>query len=139
MGDLVVRAILLVPQAGALPGLLAEGPCGARPPLVYRELNVEQRYDAATIARLRLGNWSERGQRASDVEAALVLAWRGAVVPDGRDRAARILRGRGWWSNTPTRLRRWITGDFTATHLLDPKAPVRVVLVDADGREVPRG
>ena len=82
-----MRAILLVPSEAHRDRLLATGPCEATPPMAWQHWHS--------------GRWIAPGGKLSAVEfmkleddppVALVLAWAGAVVAEGCDRAARVLR-----------------------------------------------
>lgn len=79
-----VWAVLLVPAEGH-EALLAEGPCGARPPVAVRQ---EMAYGPA-----RWHPWPDAGNHDRDTPisdvlgrghpVALVLAWDGKLVPAG--------------------------------------------------------
>ena len=71
------RAILLVPSPGDPHGLLAPGACGAVPPTV-----------ACFLDKIEGACWMDDPDMKP---AALVLAWNGRAVPEGCDRAIRVL------------------------------------------------
>ena len=92
-----MRAILLVPSEAHRDRLLATGPCEATPPMAWQHWHS--------------GRWIAPGGKLSAVEfvkleddppVALVLAWAGAAVPEGCDRAARVLASSAWSSKWPT-------------------------------------
>ena len=112
----MIAAILLVPAEGDPHGLLAEGPCGARPPMAW-------------LRGRRDGIWRPAPWFPDEREPlwALVLAWDGQPVAEGMDRATRIdphYRGVAWASarNLGAEMERLDYGTL--------------VLLDADGREV---
>jgi len=88
MGEIV--AVLVAAGPGS--PLLAEGTCGARPPLVHRSSRETSRLSDSEWERLALGQWSPRGMQSGDTESALVLWWDGALVPEGWDRLQRAVR-----------------------------------------------
>jgi hypothetical protein len=95
-----VKAILLVPSDAFRVALLADGPCGARVPrLVWMPVMRFETDETAPLGGYAHptddGSWeewddSDDWQRVAD-KVALVLAWDGAVVREGRDRAAYAL------------------------------------------------
>jgi hypothetical protein len=95
-----VKAILLVPSDAFRVALLADGPCGARVPrLVWMPVMRFETDETAPLGGYAHptddGSWeewddSDDWQRVAD-KVALVLAWDGAVVREGRDRAAYVL------------------------------------------------
>lgn len=111
-GDAKVHTILLVLCPGDSHGLLRLGLCGTSPPMT----------------------WLRNG------DAALVLAWEGAVVPEGMDR----LRRRVWDLGCSTEL--WVgvsemtlTLEQVAVLVQERAAPLlggRCVMLDVKGREV---
>lgn len=125
----MIASILLVPIN--LPRLLAPGVCGSRVPMMG-DLNG----DGAP--------WTPCTDPEDDdlyAHRGLVIAYHGAIVPEGVDRAKRALtntraEGGWWWTDTPRRLRCWLDGDMCAGFLIHPQTPVRVVLLGADDREV---
>ncbi len=107
-----VHDVLLVPAEGDPHGLLAEGPCGARPPMAWSGHAV--------------AGWRSGWPPAWASHRALVLAWGGKPVPvsDGWLRCSHITvplmeQGRGF--------------DVLRDALADVG---KVVLLDAEGREV---
>ena len=111
--------ILLVPAKGDT-ALLAREPCGGRVPTMTHG-------DGCAT-------WGDYGGDCPCGARELVIAYKGQPVPIGVGRAAGVL-GKWWWDNSPTRLRRWLAGDRTATYLLDPASGVRVVVAEAVGNE----
>ena len=73
MSDIV--AVLVVPAEGDPGGLLADGVAGSSPPYVG------------------LGPAYEPGRPGGEPEWALPLWWDGALVPEGYDRARRVVAG----------------------------------------------
>jgi len=116
-----IAGVLLVPDD---PALLADGPCGARPPVV--------------IQHPHEGTWHDYGRGARD-RRALVLAWDGKPVHEGLDRVLRT------WLDHQNLTEVWMEHMETVADVVPmAKAVPRwlectLVLVDADGREVPRG
>lgn len=78
----MITTVLVVPVEGDPAGLLAEGKCGARPPTAYHHPGSIDVIPAPVWLPMHVS------PRPGD---ALVLAWAGKVVPEGRDRAARTL------------------------------------------------
>jgi hypothetical protein len=83
----VIAAVLVIPAEGDPGGLLREGPCGARPPTVCRRRYEDNEAESwrpflPDLAPKRTGWRTER---------ALVLAWGGDVVAEGRNSAARAV------------------------------------------------
>jgi len=131
-----IAAVLLVPTDGDPLGLLAEGPCGARPPIasIWRSSQGNtwiaggwQRYSEAALKQLRVS--------PREPDFALVLAWDRKPVAAGLDRLERAA-----WAALghaePTMLG-W--SDATLPWLrenLPPRGVGALVLLDAEGREV---
>lgn len=118
---MTIAAILILP-ADDEPGLLATGPCGARPPTAY----------VAYRDGKRFGPWRESGW-AMDVEDgdALVLAWGGDWLPEGIDRARRC----GAWDDTERRVKAYLAGDYSAAHVVHPDIG-EVLFLDDAGNEL---
>jgi hypothetical protein len=115
---MTVHAILLIPGPGH-EALLADGPCGARPPTVW-----EHR-----------GTWGRVRLRGKPKRLALVLAWEGDAVPEGMDRANRA-RGR---SPETTNHYPVIFGSARALGTNCEASGIgTIVLLDSEGREVER-
>lgn len=122
-----IHAVLLIPAEDDPHGLLAEGPCGARPPIWTDEL-----MDALT------GEFYVRRQ-------ALVLAWGGQVLSESLDRAARIasraeegpLNERAWGRNPA--LVEDIVDLVPYFELLARRLGCTLLRLDSEGREVPHG
>ena len=126
-----VHAVLLAPHEGDPHGLLAEGPCGARPPRAWfaqccRRLVPEPHSSARYCGYC---------DTPSDVIQGLVLAWGGKPVPQGLD----------WLVLAPEVTRTWVShvvgvalGWWPADRdlLTDHQFPGKLVLLDAEGREV---
>ena len=96
-------ALLLVPSEAWRDRLLATGPCGAMVPMAWQHWHS--------------GRWIAPGGKLSAVEfvkleddppVALVLAWAGAAVPEGCDRAARVLLAREGHGDACTTAPEWI-------------------------------
>jgi hypothetical protein len=117
-----IKAILLVPAEDDPHGLLAEGPCGARPPLAC--------WDGE-----RWRSWTDNGWWWPVVPGrrALVLAWGGKTVAEGLDRANRVWVGR--WCGY---LLDWSVDDVReyGAALVIHLGGGTLVLLDAEGREV---
>jgi len=124
-----IAAVLLVPAAGDPLGLLREGPCGARPPMVAR-WDHEDTWTHGYHGR----SYSPRDAVPS-VRFALALAWDGAPVAEAIDR---------WWRSPGNDVETDLAAEAVARLLLqggdlgtfDPGGTL--VLLDADGREVQR-
>ncbi|NDC89397.1 MAG: hypothetical protein EB075_11455 [Bacteroidetes bacterium] len=154
-----VHAVLLVPEQGDPHGLLADGPCGARPPMAIRRTyprvvhesnewgdptyNGEkceacgQSWPCETPGKVESEGhvrW-QPGNRHTTVPDALVLAWGGKAVPEGMDRLGR----------SPGKCETGWVREVVAVHLgqrpddsdalTDPDLPGTLVLLDAEGRE----
>jgi len=124
----VIRAILLIPADGDPHGLLAAGPCGARPPVMWNgRVN-----GGADVWQPHPGT---PGTARYDLQA-LVLAWDGEVVPVGC-----LLATRPTTANLRTvedvvggvLSGRWTTADLRGVLR---KPGTALVCLDADGREV---
>lgn len=89
------KAILLVPSSKYQDDLLREGPCGARAPRAWRYgvLDGKPIMDLATPwSDAQPEPWLLDPEHGDPCwQGALVLAWGGVVVPEGCDRAARVL------------------------------------------------
>ena len=121
-----VHVVLLVPAEGDPHGLLADGPCGARPPLVYRSRGCGVGHPDTWQSH---SEFVRRGEcyMCDFPEEALVLFWDGKLVPEGMDRAARVdphYRSEAWASARALgqEMERLKYGTF--------------VLLDTEGREV---
>lgn len=149
-----VHAVLLVPAEGDPHGLLAEGPCGARPPMVVK---VGDRWYNPWLS-LHRGVPNEQEVRPTDpyvvhrltewaidaipLPTALVLAWDGKPVPVLWDWSAdgvrvmfncvvRVLEAALGWSAYEDDLDSDDVGVLT-----DHRLPGTLVLLDGEGREV---
>jgi hypothetical protein len=121
-------AILLIPAEGDPKGLLAGGPCGARPPLAGRHAGHWYEYEEDGALALAVqgddGHWAEPACDA----VALVLAWNGEPVAAGVDRAWRAFEGSPYLGQGLAILLRSLR-DW-------PDTRGTIVLVDADGKEL---
>jgi hypothetical protein len=117
-----IKGVLLVPAEGDPHELLAEGPCGARPPVAC--------WDGE-----RWRSWADNGWWCPLVPArrALVLAWDGKDIKEGYAWASRAASCAWLGYLVGCALGRW-TDELNG--LLDPDLPGALVLIDADGREV---
>lgn len=139
---ITVIAVLLKPGKG--PGdesLLADGACGARPP-------VAKKYECRQVDSCGQHQWwpidhaphvkcdcpGEWLQAAYPTTLALVLAWEGKPVPEGLDRHNHLP---GRWVDTARRVRAYLAGDYSATHVVNPDLGT-IVLLDENFREVER-
>ena len=117
-----ISTLLLVPAEGDPHGLLAKGPCGARPPTMERHTHKDggscwRGVDQCTRARLLV---------ATPVRA-LVLAHEGEPVPEGCDRAARA------WSTIC--VEEWVSGILAGRP--QPQLPGGTLLaLDPSGRDI---
>ncbi len=130
-----VHAILLVPAEGDPLGLLAEGPCGARPPMAMRGVCPHHGrgpwWDedfagewCATWGGDEHCNWHITRERA------LVLAWDGTPVAEGLDRADRC------FTLTPRAHEDWVIGVLRGAVPWGYAQKATVVLLDEHGKEV---
>lgn len=111
-------AVLLVPAEGDPLGLLAEGPCGARPPVAHRY--GLPRLMLAPDARVRWLGAHER-IRGVPAERALVLAWDGKPVVEGIDRLARLTPSTlaaEEWPDGYARAPAWLTHSGSLPHIV---------------------
>lgn len=86
----MTRAILLVPAPEYRDALLREGPCGSRPPTAWRPWCEDYGSPTGGAWSSEWATYEDRDDSPED-SAALVLAWDGAAVAEGCDRAARTL------------------------------------------------
>ena len=113
--------MLVVPAKGDPGGLLARGACSSAPPICSRSWHED--------------HWVSRWVEWESDEA-LPLWWDGALVPEGWDRLVRAQR-RASDSGPlypPEPAMAWI--NVATTYAVWIGLASRVVLVDADGREV---
>ena len=132
-----IKGILLVPEEGDLHDLLAEGPCGARPPWAAR---------CATCQRWVGGDGEGLTCHCFPGPAipnALVLAWDGEPVWQGIDAVNRVSCTR--ISSTAFILDGvgdaalgggYVLGVLAGYPRSQPDLPGSIVLLDAEGREV---
>jgi hypothetical protein len=124
-----VVGVLVEAAEGDPGGLLAYGACGATPPVCSRRWR-EERW---------IPYWVEQ-----ECEEALPLWWGGALVPGGWSRAREVAMTRPMATGLWLALGAWGPGrvpDEAAARLLARELVAnglgsRVVLVDADGRDV---
>ena len=145
-----VHAVLLVPEDGDPLGLLADGPCGARPPMVWLVKwwtweGYDQVQRTAWMTESRFDMMDEE-TLAGSASRALVIAWDGEPVAEGADRLARMpgmeskaANAEGWPDGT-IRAPAWLThGDGLAylAHWLPSMAAHlgTIILLDEHGRE----
>ena len=133
-----VQAVLLIPAAGDPHGLLREGPCGARPPMVYEGWEGDPLRSWWTTASAT-ANASARFYPSRAHRRALVLAWDGEPVAEGLGRLRRA--GKGWpWAEPHWHVKRTLGGVHGAVSRLRSLVAANdagtIVLLDADGREV---
>lgn len=81
-----MTGILYVPSEGHRERVLGDGPCGSRPPTAWQAW---RRWDPASGIFFPIDPPEWRFTTASGT--ALVLAYKGSVVPEGVDRLARVL------------------------------------------------
>ena len=119
-----IHAVLLVPEPNDPHGLLAEGPCGARPPIAY--------------IPNRGWKWTE-GPCAEEFPTgrALVLAWDGEPVAEALTPFRRTEGVTREWASVVVVVA--LAGpsdpDFR-DYVGDHELPGTLVLLDAEGREV---
>lgn len=127
-----IAAIILIPTN---PEMLAEGPCGARPPGAW--LLGAKTDTPRWIAWKSHTEWQRNGgafcARGDDPAVplppdALVLAWNGEPVVEGMDRATRLHRGRPWTGHT-------MQGVLDLVERVFPKFGT-LILLDHSGNEV---
>lgn len=127
---MTASTILLVPAKGDPHGLLAKGPYGSRPPMMWR-CTCSPRWRACGHRKYSCTDCHSQGFPG----AALVLAHEGKPAEEGLDRAGRMPRtSRGWVAKVVGYALGWWPDDVGA--LADPELPGTLVLLDADGREV---
>lgn len=130
-----VHGVLLVPHEGGPHGLLAEGPCGARPPIVTEWGHAPGITHWGSLASAeRTFQWMRTGRRG------LGLAWGGRALK----RSCRDVDD----ERAPRRdcgVHHHVRRAVMYPHLLDVTLPMlqkacadigTIVLIDADGREV---
>jgi hypothetical protein len=123
--DSQIKAVLLVPAKDDSHGLLREGPCGARPPVMYRHES---------------GIWEEPILFSGQCFAiGLVLAWDGKPVLEGLDRLVRVGKDR----QIPAPYSAPVTVEWVKCMALAwggvGSEWGRAVFLDADGQEVSCG
>ena len=126
-------AVLVIPAPGDPGGLLAETSLGARAPIAMAlRLNADRHVDMR--APLRWLAWHEVPEslvagtneeilHALNAERALPLWWDGALVPEGWDRARRVITAQGWTAFDALPTRAWC---------MEPRHPLDVLLLAED-------
>jgi hypothetical protein len=110
-----IQAVLLIPAEGDPHGLLAEGPCGARPPLAWR-----------------LGQgprWTSYAGQTAGTCPALVLAWNGKPVAEVQPYIERA-------GIDYTLLAPFVAYALKGMDVGQGPWPGTLVLINAEGREV---
>ena len=129
-----IKHILLVPHEGDPHGLLREGPCGARPPVVYRSRGCGVGHSDSWQPH---DEFVRRGEcyMCAHPEEALVLAWDGEPVAEGLFRLAMQWDARGItpWPETPQGI----------ANMLDTRPDLAlgctIIALDKQGEEVNNG
>ena len=131
-----IHAVILVPAAGDPLGLLAEGACGARPPIAHRKECARGLHKWWADSEHGPSRWCGCGKtfgwQPTAPNTALALAWDGVPV-----------RAAAPWLQSRQR-NRWIG---TVTDLLNNTTPIpsdlavleevgTIILLDVDGNEV---
>ena len=142
-----VHAVLLVPAEGDPHGLLAEGPCGARPPMAqympplweHSEISpasVEPKWfawneipDTIPVCTNEEWQWLTKPHRA------LVLAWNGKPVPEGVFRLWYMADDVGMG---PLGDALYEGLDELLAQLAEWCVRGTTIILDADGREIPQ-
>jgi len=119
-----VHAVLLVPEEGDPHRLLAEGPCGARPPMAFASSVTNRWYSSEDLGPGRAA------MRRPGRRYALVLAWGGGVVPEGVHRVDDVLGMPGTWPLGPA------TAKMSIVRAYDGLGLGIIVMLDAEGKEV---
>ncbi len=124
-----IHNVLLIPAEGDPLGLLAEGPCGARPPAARHKRGHAD----------WLPGWHPKGIPGHEPQwstrFALVLAWDGQPVAEGLDRFWRCWNGSGYYAFKEL----GPTPEVWLVHIAvdaEVSCSGTVVLVDAQGQEV---
>ena len=144
----MIVSVLLAPVDPDLHGLIAPGLCGAMPPTAYR-----RRFREGDVAGYEWCATRLCRDLGDALEEALVLAWECVLANGGLDRLDWCRRphggvpGRGCFGNyvphrddVPDVIRRAYENGWLAAHGGDHKLQEglgRLVLVDAEGQEVP--
>lgn len=129
-----IHAVMLVPAEGDPHGLLADGPCGARPPMAH----MRPRPPGTTGAV----EWGA-GEKGYATPHALVLKWKGKPARLGMLWAGWLLEEQGWTplesEPEPHEFLHWRAFDLTPEALArfcEEAGLGTVVLLGADGREI---
>jgi hypothetical protein len=97
----MIAAVLLIPEAGDPLGLLADGVCGARPPVLVK---APHGWTSEANYRRYLAhghNSTPLSTGPISVPRALVLAWDGEPVAEGIDRLLRVVQAHAIGSTWP--------------------------------------
>jgi len=126
-------AVLLVPEEGDPHGLLSEGPCGAKVPMMW-QCTCGPRWMPCGSRKYSCAQCRSQGFPGK----ALVLAWEGKAVPEGLDRADRVLHvPHGHWFHLV--IASILRGDHRGWPPFGALASGRfgtILLLDAKGREI---
>ena len=137
--------MLLIPVEGDPHGLLQEGPCRYRPPTLQEGIHPDMtlcwlpkcKHAHITYATAWPDSFKATWD-SSSLRRGLVFGWEGAVFGSGLDHGGRRLSRAGrWWSDTERRVGAYLTGDYTAAHIVDPRAG-ETVLLDGEGSRLRR-
>lgn len=120
----MIAGVLLIPVEGDPLKLLAEGPCGARPPMAGRLDGYW--YECESDGDIAL--YYEDTDSKVDTDA-LVLAWDGKPVAAGLIRI--MLKG-----DTMRELKSWCRGALKGLRRPVPSLMGTIVLIDADGEVI---
>jgi hypothetical protein len=124
-----IHAVLLIPEDGDPLGLLAEGPCGARPPMAW-QCTCSPRWRPCSPNKYSCADCHSQGFPGR----ALPLVWDGEPAAEGMDRLGRL------WPQMTTSLIEHIVAGAVDPGRVVPfvwDVPLcHVVLLDSEGREV---
>jgi hypothetical protein len=131
-------ALLLVPDPGFPEGLLREGPCGAKPPVLARAegLALKEWVDTGWGP-----DFTDLGPGFRNLQRALVLVWEGEPVPEGMHRLADCLTSllEKNPNMTPfTFLTQGMSGPMVLGKCAEQAGLGTLVLLDEEGKEIPR-
>jgi len=124
-----IKAVLLVPAEGDPHGLLKEGPCGARPPMV-EQFRADVGWAEWRICTRSKGSIMDcRAEWGDDYRVALILAWDGEPVAEVQPYIERA--GIDYELLAP-----FVTYALKGMDIGQGPWPGTLVLLDAEGREV---
>jgi len=132
-----IHAVLLVPEDGDPHGLLKEGVCGARAPIMARAeafVDIDIWVDTGWCRDWTVEEWHQRKQ-----QRALVLAWDGEPVVEGIDRMNRCRKRTPVGhipKHLPVSLPAELFGAWLPAMLAADQGLGTIILLDAEGREV---